>query len=131
MKMRAFCKMFLDNNITTTSFCLLYSEKAVKSFYDRICENVPNCDPQMLSFYELEIEKYEDLRGRIDSYRKLSRVRYSVIVHDTSIFKLNDSIKTHGSFESLVNYCHRSMSEMFDDMEEEFHKIYLMTNREY
>ena len=123
-EVRQLSKDFLDKNMTTTAFCLLYCEEAVKSFYDSVILRQPNYKDSLELILDAELDKYQNLKSRMQSYKEYVRSRQRIIIYDTSPKNILKSIRTHNGIDRLINYCHKSIVSIFDDMETELHNIF-------
>ena len=116
-EVREFCKSFMQNNLTTVSISALYCEKAVTNFYERILEYNPNLQEQLVNIYECELDGYDEVRRRINEYQHISRREYNKILSIMNYRNLYDTIKTHGSMDEAINYCHKSIVAVFNSLE--------------
>ena len=114
---RAFCKKFMQNNLSTISISALYCEKAVKNFYERILDVDPNLQNKLINIFEGELDGYDDVRRRIKDHQHISRREYNKIISITNYKNIYDTCKSHGSMEEVINYCHKSIVNVFNSLE--------------
>jgi hypothetical protein len=122
--MRAFCKRFLDSNMTSITVSALYCEKAVECFYERIIRVNPNLEFQLRPIYEEEIERFNDLRICINRNRSSTTVVLNIINRNSGPFCIAASIKKHGDFDKFVTEQKKHITSVFNAIEEDMFNLF-------
>jgi hypothetical protein len=110
--------------MTTVTISCLYSEKAVKNFYGRIIGSHKQFEEQLISLYEDELDKYDELRNAINHHREVSKRAYQCVCYSTKMLSFYREVTKAGGMDKFITEQHKFVCAVFDEMEEEFHAIF-------